>query len=107
MIDSNVIFENYESYVKDNVEDLNTPSGVTRVLRDDAAFADFRDALIEGQDESSRNVLTNVLNRQRETILEEASNNVGASVFTHGWTVMSFPILVDIYAEPIISQVMN
>jgi hypothetical protein len=37
-------------------------------------------------------------------LLSEAAN-VGASSFASGWVVMSFPVLVDIYAEPLISEV--
>ena len=69
-------------------------------------FNDFVGNITEGMEDNSRGAVSDILQRQRETLLTESAN-VGASVFTHGWTVLSFPILVDIYAEPIISQVMN
>lgn len=101
------LFENYENYLTENSEDLSNPQGAVRLMRDNAAFADFSDSLLEGiSDANQRASVARVLNRQRENILEEASN-VGPGAFTHGWSVLSFPILVDIYAEPIISQVMN
>lgn len=101
------LFENYETYLNENADDMATPQGAVRLMRDEAAFADFRDGLLEGIDDPvQRSAVSRVLGRQRENILEEAAN-VGAGAFTHGWSVLSFPILVDIYAEPIISQVMN
>ena len=85
---------------------MSTPNGAIRMIRDSAAFADFKDALLENiNDSNQRAAVGRILDRQRENLLEEAAN-VSASAFTHGWSVLSFPILVDIYAEPIISQVM-
>lgn len=82
----------------DSDNDMSSPQGAVRLLREDSYFNDFSDTLTEGLDDTSRGVVNNVLNRQRELLLTESAN-VGPSVFTHGWTVMSFPILVDIYAE--------
>ena len=82
-VNSNVIFENYEEYLNENSDDFHGVGGISNILRDDAAFNDFSNALLEGQDESVRKTVGGVLNRQREMILEEAANNVGASVFTH------------------------
>lgn len=101
------LFENYEMYLSENSEDMSNPQGAIRMLRENSAFNDFKDALLENiNDSSQRTAVSRILDRQRENLLEEAAN-VGASAFTHGWSVLSFPILVDIYAEPIISQVMN
>lgn len=105
-INSGLIFENFEKYIQENDNDFKTPQGAVRLLREDASFEDFLDGITEGVEDESTTVVKNILERQRETLLSESAN-VGPSVFTHGWTVLSFPILVDIYAEPIISQVMN
>ena len=103
---STTLFENYEAYLAENTDELSNPQGAIRMIRDNAAFNDFTDALLEGLNEDQRQPVARILNRQRENLLEEAAN-VGPGAFTHGWSVLSFPILVDIYAEPILSQVMN
>lgn len=82
----------------DSDNDLGTPQGAIHLLREDSSFNDFTDNLTEGLDDVSRSAVTGILNRQRENLLTESAN-VGPSIFTHGWTVMSFPILVDIYAK--------
>lgn len=67
----------------------------------------YFESLTEGiQDPKSRASVLAVLNRQREMVLTEAAN-VPNSSFASGWTVLSFPILVDIYAEPIIIELAN
>lgn len=103
----NTLFENYESFLNENADDLSSPHGAIKMLRDNGAYRDFTDCMLEGiSDFSQRQAVSRILDRQRESVLEEAAN-VSAGGFTHGWAVLSFPILVDIYAEPIISQVMN
>ena len=64
------------------------------------------DALTEGLEPRVRNSVLGVANRQREMLLTEAAN-VPGSTLSFGWTVLSFPILVDIYAEPIVSELCN
>lgn len=101
------IFENYGLYVNENEETLMAQNGAAKLLTDDVAFAEFSNQLTEGiESDYARTQVMQVLNRQREMLLTEGAN-VGASSFASGWVVMSFPILVDIYSEPIISEVCN
>ena len=97
-MDTGLLFEHFNDYVNDSDNDMNTPEGAVRLLREDSNFSDFVDNITEGIDDNSRGAVGDILQRQRETLLTESAN-VGASVFTHGWTVLSFPILVDIYAN--------
>jgi len=69
-------------------------------------FRSYMDALTEGLDPRVRTSVLGVANRQREMLLTEAAN-VPGSTLSFGWTVLSFPILVDIYAEPIVSELCN
>ena len=99
-----LIFENYENFITENRDELNSPKDAHRLLHDDGMFRSYKDSLLEGIDEAVRPSIMGVLDRQREMLLSEAAN-VGSSSFASGWVVMSFPILVDIYAEPLISEV--
>ncbi len=69
-------------------------------------FRSYMDALTEGLEPRVRSSVLGVANRQREMLLTEAANVPGSSL-SFGWTVLSFPILVDIYAEPIVSELCN
>ena len=69
-------------------------------------FRSYVDALTDGLDVGVRSSAMRVLNRQREMVLSESAN-VPGSALSFGWTVLSFPILVDIYAEPIVSELAN
>lgn len=64
------------------------------------------EALTEGMDTGIRSNVLAVANRQREMLLTEGAN-VPGSASAFGWTVLSFPILADIYAEPVISKLCN
>ena len=99
-----LLFENYENFITENKDELNSPKDAYRLLNDDGMFRSYKEALTEGLDEDIRPNIMAVLDRQREMLLSEAAN-VGASSFAAGWVVMSFPVLVDIYADPLISQV--
>jgi hypothetical protein len=69
-------------------------------------FRSYIDALTEGLSPSIRSNVIKVCDRQRAMLLTEAAN-VPSSAFGFGWTVLSLPILVDIYSEPIISELCN
>jgi hypothetical protein len=77
-----VIFENYEGFVKDHQDDLGTPTGVVKLLQDRGMFSAFRESLTEGLNDDARSVVSSILDRQRECVLEESAN-VPSSTFTH------------------------
>jgi len=99
------IYENYHVFITEHNDDLGTPQGALRMLNDDAMFMAYMDTLTDGIDPGVAAVCKKVGERNREMLLESA--NVGASSFASGWTVLSFPILVDIYSVPTISELMN
>ena len=81
-MDSGMIFENFTEFLKESDDEMNTPQGAIRLLREDTEFNNFIDTLSEGLDDSARAVVQNVLSKQREHLLSESAN-VGPSVFTH------------------------
>ena len=82
MSDKNLLFENYEEFIQNEEDNLSTPDGASRLIREDASFNDFVDTLIEGLDPEVSGSVRNVLDQQRMQLLSEGAN-VGASVFTH------------------------
>jgi len=100
------LFENYEQFINEHSDDLSNPSGALKMITDNGMYRAYMDSLTEGLDPRTRNTVLSVANRQREMLLTEAAN-VPGSTLSFGWTVLSFPILVDIYAEPIVSELCN
>ena len=98
------IFENYELYLKDHRDDIGTASGAIEMLSSDGAFHAYIDALTEGLDAYTKRSIMGIAEREREMLLEE-SINIGPSAAVVGYAVSYFPILTDIYSDPIISQI--
>ncbi len=97
------LFENYEHFLHEHSDDFSTPSRALRVITENGMFRAYMDALTDGLSPNARSAVLAVANRQREVLLTETANVPGSN-FALGWTVLSFPILVDIYAEPVISE---
>ena len=100
------LFENYEHFITEHNDEISNPAGALKIITDNGMFRSYADALTDGLEPRVRNSVLGVVNRQREMLLSEAAN-VPGSTLSFGWTVLSFPILVDIYAEPIISELCN
>jgi hypothetical protein len=100
------LFENYELFLKEHSNDITCPSDAIKLIADKSMFESYISALTEGLSPIIRANVVNVCNRQRAMLLTEAAN-VPAATFGFGWTVLSLPILVDIYSEPIISELCN
>lgn len=97
------IFENYESYLSEHRDDIGTVEGGLEMLTSDGQFHSYIDALTEGLTDQQKSVIHNVCQRQRETLLEE-SVQLGPSSTVIAYAVSYFPILTDIYSEPVLSQ---
>lgn len=100
---SDVIFENYDMFLKENNNQMATPSGAVEMLSSDGSFRAYMEALTDGLAPVSRAVVMAVAQREREMLLEE-SVNFGPSGAAIGYNVTYFPILADIYSDPVISQ---
>lgn len=97
-----ILFENYERFIHENSDDLDTPGKALRLIGEESSFRGYIDSLTEGLSPEQKSVVIAVADRQRQQVLHEASGSAGN--FAMGFTVSSFPILIDIYAEPIISE---
>ena len=98
------IFENYELFIKEHRDDLGTPAGAIEMLSSDGAFRAYIDALTEGLNSHTKRNIMAIAEREREMLLEE-SINIGPSAAVVGYAVSYFPILTDIYSDPILSQI--
>jgi len=98
------IFENYELFIKEHRDDLGTPAGAIEMLSSDGAFRAYIDALTEGLNTNTKRSIMAIAEREREMLLEE-SINIGPSAAVVGYAVSYFPILTDIYSDPILSQI--
>lgn len=101
------LYENYELFIKEHAGDITSPSDALKLIADVSMFRSYVDALTENVEDSAvRSMLIKMLDRQRSAMLTESAN-VPASAFGFGFAVMSLPILVDIYAEPLIAKICN
>lgn len=82
------VYNGYETFITENQDDLSSPNDVMRLLTDDGYYRSYKDALTESLDSDTRVAVGNVMDSQRQMLLQEASN-VGASSFASGWVVMS------------------
>ena len=61
MYDSNVIFENYEAFLNENKDDLNSPQDIVKLITNDSMFRSYTDALTESLDTDTRIPVLKVL----------------------------------------------
>jgi len=101
---TDLIFENYYNYIRENSEEFSTPQAAIEMLTSDAAFKSYVNALTEGLSPNAREVVHAVAEREREMLLEESAQ-IGPTTVAVGYAVVYFPILTDIYAEPLLSEV--
>ena len=102
--DSDRIFENYEMFIKEHKNQIDTPHDAIEMLSSDGAFRAYIDALTEGLDVETKTNIFKIAEREREMLLEE-SINIGPTASVVGYAVTYFPILTDIYSDPIISKI--
>lgn len=103
---TDLIFENYDGYLKENQDELSTPSGAIEMLSSDGNFNAYIDSLTEGLEPYQKVVAKAVCQRQREFLLEESAQ-LGPNASVIGYAVTYFPILTDIYADPVVARVVT
>lgn len=101
---TDLIFENYDNYINTHKDELNTPQGAIEMLSSDGAFNSYIAGLTEGMEPYQKAAVLAVCERERAYLLEE-STQLGPTASVIGYAVTYFPILADIYADPVISKV--
>jgi len=103
----NLILENYDAFVTEHRDTLFAdPAATADVLTDDAYFEMYTERLMEGLEESEVKKIRPILERQRRMLLEEA-NALMSSPEAIAYAVASFPMLVNIYADPILQKIVT
>lgn len=101
---TDLIFENYSSYLDEHSEDIQTPNNAIEMLATDGKFNAYINTLTEGLDAHQKSNVMAVCQREREMLLEESAS-IGPTASVVGYAVTYFPILADIYADPIVSRI--
>jgi hypothetical protein len=101
---TDLIYENYNTFLKDHTNDLSSPQGAMEMLTSQGMFDAYVTALTDKIPAESKSVIEAVCRREREVLLEE-SINVGPQSSAIGYAVTYFPILTDIYSDPVISRI--
>ena len=103
----NLILENYDAFVTENSETLfSDPASAIDVITDNTQYELFVEKLMEGLEESEVRKIRPILDRQRKMLIEEA-NGLMSGPEAIAYAVASFPMLVNIYADPIIQKIVT
>ena len=103
---SSLILENYDIFVKDHTDLFDDALSAASTITDDSYYEMFVDKLMEGMEESQVRTIKPILDREREMYIEEASS-VLTSPQAIAYAVASFPMLINIYADPMLAKVVT
>jgi len=109
MFDTNIsglLLENYDIFVKDHDTLFEDPLSAASTITDDSYYEMYIDKLTEGLEESLVRKIRPLLDREREMYIEEASS-ILTSAQAIAYAVASFPMLINIYADPMLSKVVT
>ena len=101
-----LILENFAGFIEENSSLFDDAVASTSVVTDDMYFESYTQKLMEGLEESEKGFYKALFDRQRAMILEEGTTMLG-SPEAISYAVTSFPMLLDIYAEPLLSKVVT
>lgn len=83
---TDLIFENYSSYLNEHSEDIQTPNNAIEMLATDGKFNAYINTLTEGLDAHQKSNVMAVCQREREMLLEESAS-IGPSSSVIGYAV--------------------
>jgi len=101
-----LILENFNNFITENSELLEESTSAMTIVTDQLTYESYTNKLLEGIEESQQNFLRGMFNRQREVLLEESASLLG-SPDAITYAVASFPMLVDVYSDPLLSKVVS
>ena len=103
---SNLLLENYDMFMKDHSDLFEEALSAVSVITDDSYYEMYVDKLFEGFEEAEVRRLRPILDREREMYIEESAN-ILTSAQAIAYAVASFPMLINIYADPMLSKVVT
>ena len=105
-MNENLILENFNSYITENSELFEEATSAMSIITDQVTYDSYTNKMLEGFEESEARRIRGMFDRQREVLLEESSSLLG-SPDAITYAVTSFPMLVDIYSDPLLSKVVS
>ena len=104
---TDVVYENYNSFLKEHDEFFKTPGQAMEMLATEGSFNAFVSQLTDTMGKDAKYAVEQVLKRERQMLLQEAagSGQIASTAQAIGYAVSYFPILADIYSDPVISQI--
>jgi len=103
---SRLIMENYDSFIKDHSDLFEDALSAASTITDDSYYEMYIDKLTENLEESTARTIRPILDREREMFIEEASS-ILTSPQAIAYAVASFPMLINIYADPMLAKVVT
>jgi len=101
--------QSYTNYISENADLFTEPTAPLSIINENATFSEFKDTqlnTIQESDTHTRTVTNKILDRQREFLLEESSSLFNSAEAV-SYAVSTFPILTDIYAEPLLNKIIT
>ena len=105
-MNENLILENFNCYITENSELFEEAASAMSIVTDQVTYDSYANKLLEGLEESEARRVKGMFDRQREVLLEESASLLG-SPDAITYAVTSFPMLVDIYSDPLLSKVVS
>jgi len=102
----NLILENFSSFMDTNTELFEESTTTMSIVTDQITYDAYANKLLEGIEESDALRIKKIFDRQRAVLLEESASLLG-SPDAITYAVTSFPMLVDIYSDPLLSKVIT
>lgn len=101
-----LILENFNAYITENSELFEEATSAMSIVTDQVTYDSYSNKLLEGFEESEARKIKGLFDRQREVLLEESASLLG-SPDAITYAVTSFPMLIDIYSDPLLSKVVS
>ncbi len=103
---SSILLENYDVFIKDHNDLFDDALSAVSTITDDSYYEMYIDKLTEGLEESLVRRIKPILDREREMYIEEATS-ILTSPQAIAYAVASFPMLINIYADPMLAKVVT
>jgi hypothetical protein len=102
----NLILENYDTFVTTHESLFEESKSPASIIFDDSYFDMYVSQLTQNIEESQVRAVLPILDRQRKMFIEEASGLM-SSPEAIAYAVTTFPMLINIYAEPQLSKIVT
>lgn len=99
----------FMQFIEENSQIFSDATSPLACIEENTLFDDFKGSMldtIEEGDTHTSDLMNNLLNRQREFLLQESSSLINSAEAV-SYAVSTFPILTDLYAEPLLNKIIT